>query len=83
MPTYDYRCNECGDEFEHFQTMTSPVLRKCQKCGKLKLERLIGAGGGIIFKGAGFHCNDYKKPLSPPKDRSKLREFIGNLEEGD
>ncbi len=60
MPTYDYRCDACGHEFEHFQSITSEALRKCPACGKLKLQRLLGTGGGIIFKGSGFYQTDYR-----------------------
>jgi len=60
MPTYDYRCSACGDEFEHFQPITEKPIRKCKKCDKLKLVRLIGTGGGIIFKGTGFYQTDYR-----------------------
>src|SRR5687768_14941260 len=41
--------------------MTSPVLRKCPKCGRLKLRRLISGGAGVIFKGSGFYETDYKR----------------------
>jgi predicted nucleic acid-binding Zn ribbon protein len=41
--------------------MTEPVLRKCPKCGKLKLQRLISGGAGVIFKGSGFYETDYKR----------------------
>ena len=44
MPTYDYRCDACGHEFEQFQSITASTLRKCPECGKLKLKRLIGTG---------------------------------------
>ena len=40
--------------------MTSPVLRKCPKCGKSSLKRLIGTGAGVIFKGSGFYQTDYR-----------------------
>ena len=60
MPTYNYECRSCGHAFELFQSMTAPVKRKCPTCGKPKLDRLIGAGGGILFKGAGFYQTDYK-----------------------
>jgi len=60
MPTYDYLCENCGDEFEHFQSITAKPLRKCKKCGKMKLKRLIGIGSGIIFKGSGFYQTDYR-----------------------
>ena len=61
MPTYDYRCDACGHEFDAFQSITDGALRKCPKCGKQKLRRLIGAGAGIIFKGSGFYETDYKR----------------------
>lgn len=61
MPTYEYQCSACKNAFEKFQQMTARVLKKCPACGERKLVRLIGAGGGIIFKGTGFYCNDYKK----------------------
>lgn len=60
MPTYEYVCNQCGHEFELFQSMTAPVKRKCPECGKLKLERLIGTGSGVLFKGSGFYQTDYR-----------------------
>ncbi|MFT4647467.1 MAG: putative FmdB family regulatory protein [Glaciecola sp.] len=60
MPTYDYRCNGCGHTFELFQSMSEKHKRKCPKCSKLKLERLIGMGAGLIFKGAGFYETDYR-----------------------
>ncbi len=61
MPTYEYECRACGHTFEEFQSMTAGALRKCPKCRKLKLQRLVGAGAGIIFKGSGFYETDYKR----------------------
>lgn len=60
MPTYDYQCGKCGHEFEKFQSITAPALRKCPKCGKSSLKRLIGTGAGVIFKGSGFYQTDYR-----------------------
>ena len=60
MPTYEYVCDDCGHEFELFQSMSDGVKRKCPKCGKLKLRRLIGSGAGVIFKGSGFYQTDYR-----------------------
>ena len=60
MPTYEYICEECGYEFEQFQSITAKPLRKCPKCGKRKLRRLIGTGSGVIFKGSGFYETDYR-----------------------
>jgi putative FmdB family regulatory protein len=60
MPTYDYLCHGCGHEFEVFQSITARVRRKCPECGELKLKRLIGTGGAVIFKGSGFYQTDYR-----------------------
>ena len=60
MPTYDYLCDACGHELEVFQSMSASQKRKCPACGKLKLVRQIGAGGGLIFKGSGFYQTDYR-----------------------
>lgn len=60
MPTYDYQCDACDHAFEEFQGINEPVLKKCPVCRKLKLKRLIGTGGAILFKGAGFYTTDYR-----------------------
>lgn len=60
MPTYEYRCNACKHEFEEFQSITAPHIKKCPSCGKLKLERLIGIGSAVMFKGGGFYETDYR-----------------------
>jgi len=60
MPTYGYVCGQCGHEFDEFQSITAKPLRKCPQCGKSSLKRLIGTGAGIIFKGSGFYCTDYR-----------------------
>jgi len=60
MPTYDYECDACEHSFEAFQGINDPRLRKCPVCGRLKLRRLIGTGGGLVFKGSGFYKTDYR-----------------------
>ncbi len=65
MPTYEYRCDACGHVFEEFQSMKDDPLTKCPKCGG-KVQRLIGPGAGLIFKGSGFYLTDYKKSISSP-----------------
>ena len=60
MPTYQYICDDCQYEFEQFQSIKSRPIRKCPKCGRLGVQRLIGAGAGIIFKGSGFYQTDYR-----------------------
>jgi putative FmdB family regulatory protein len=60
MPTYDYACAACKHAFEQYQSIIDAPLRKCPACGKHRLQRLIGTGGGIIFKGSGFYQTDYR-----------------------
>jgi putative FmdB family regulatory protein len=82
MPTYEYSCQKCGQNFEAFQSMRDEPFRECPKelCrlpkwGHGKVKRLPGTGAGIIFKGSGFYITDYRsdsykeaaKKESPPK----------------
>jgi putative FmdB family regulatory protein len=60
MPTYDYQCDACGHRFDLFQSMLDKPIKKCPKCHRLKVRRLLGTGGGVIFKGSGFYQTDYR-----------------------
>jgi putative FmdB family regulatory protein len=82
MPTYDYKCKSCGHVFELFQSMSEAPKRKCPDCGKNTLERLIGTGAAVLFKGSGFYQTDYRsesykkaaeadKPASDSKTETK------------
>lgn len=51
MPTYQYRCNSCLKEFERFQGIKDLPIKKCPFCFKKSLDRLIGSGSAVIFKG--------------------------------
>lgn len=73
MPTYDYVCEACSHEMEVFQSISAKVLRKCPECDKLKLKRLIGAGGGLIFKGSGFYITDYRSDAYKKKAEAEKK----------
>ena len=73
MPTYEYECLKCGHRFERFQNINDKPLKTCPKCHK-SIRRLIGRGGGIIFKGSGFYATDYRK--SKPSGEAKDKENI-------
>jgi putative FmdB family regulatory protein len=60
MPTYEYVCKACGHELELFQSMKDSPKRKCPECGKNALERKIGTGAAVLFKGSGFYQTDYR-----------------------
>ncbi len=77
MPTYDYVCDACDHEFEEFQSITEPVLRKCPECKKLKLRRLFGTGAAVVFKGSGFYETDYRSEsykAGAEKDKPKTEK---------
>ena len=78
MPTYDYICSECGERFEHFQTMTSSVLTQKPNCEQEEcaVKRVVSGGTGLIFKGSGFYLTDYKNKDKPeqPKDKKDTKE---------
>ena len=78
MPTYDYICSECGERFEHFQTMTSSVLIQKPNCEQEKcaVKRVVSGGTGLIFKGSGFYLTDYKNKdkTAQPKDKKDTKE---------
>ncbi len=59
MPTYDYKCDDCGKSYEYFQSMSDEPITVCPDCSG-SLKRLIGGGLGIIFKGSGFYVTDNK-----------------------
>lgn len=69
MPTYDYKCLECGYLFEEFQKINDELLSNCPKCGG-HVKRLIGAGSGPIFKGSGFYQTDYKNKTASTTSKS-------------
>ena len=64
MPTYDYCCAACGHRSERFESIGDDKPKACEKCGKKRARRMIGAGAGFIFKGSGFYVTDYKKGKS-------------------
>lgn len=59
MPTYEYRCPSCGNEFEKFQRMSDEPVAECPNCGA-GAERRLSGGAGLLFKGSGFYITDYR-----------------------
>ena len=75
MPTYDYKCENCGNIFEIFQSIKDEPLKLCGHCGHESLVKMISVPAGLIFKGSGFYLTDYVKkntsasPDSGTKDK--------------
>jgi len=53
--------------------MSADPVKACEKCGG-KVERLIGAGSGLIFKGTGFYATDYKKTSPEETKKSETKK---------
>jgi putative FmdB family regulatory protein len=56
MPTYQYRCSECGQDLEAVQKFTDAALTECPNCGG-SLRKVYNAVG-VVFKGSGFYSTD-------------------------
>ncbi len=71
MPTYEYRCSNCGTELEIIQSIKADALTHCDNCGKETLKRIISGGNALIFKGSGFYLTDYKNKSVDPASTKK------------
>jgi len=80
MPTYEYKCRNCGYELEEFQSMSEPPLVHCPSCATDSLDRILGGGAGLIFKGSGFYLTDYKRASATPPAK---KEGSGDKPAGD
>jgi putative FmdB family regulatory protein len=61
MPTYSYRCKNCGAEFDQYQKFTDSPLTRCPTCRKNMLRRVFQASA-IVFKGKGWYATDSRSP---------------------
>jgi len=72
MPIYEYECSACGHLFEEWQKIADPPVRKCPKCAKRKVQRLVSASA-FHLKGGGWYTDGYgssSKNSSTSKDSS-------------
>jgi putative FmdB family regulatory protein len=58
MPLYEYECRKCHHRFEVIQKVSDRPVRKCPKCGKTGVEKLLSAPA-VHFKGTGWYVTDY------------------------
>ncbi len=70
MPTYQYRCAKCGEQFDIYQTFDDAPLKRHAQCGG-KLDKVMGSVG-IVLKGSGFYRNDNRP--SPARTNGDKRE---------
>ena len=63
MPTYSYRCTECGEAFDIQQAFTDDTLTVCPNCGG-SLRKLFNTVG-VTFNGSGFYRTDSRAKPAP------------------
>src|SRR5690606_30621364 len=69
MPTYSYRCDTCGHEFDATQRISDDPLKECPECGA-SIPRVIQPVG-IVFKGSGWYITDSRGPNPEAGDSDK------------
>ncbi len=72
MPLFDYKCRACGNAWEEIVRNSATLHPACPECAVWETDRLISVPARAIFKGAGFHCNDY-----PPR-QDNIRAKYGD-----
>ncbi len=80
MPIYEYRCLDCGDEFEVIQGVSARPLRKCRKCGG-RLEKLISRTS-FVLKGGGWYADGYSRSGSTGSSSGGSRPSSGGSSGG-
>ena len=69
MPTYEYLCKGCGEEYEFDQRITEDPIKECIKCGSPEVERLI-SNTSFQLKGTGWYKTDYSSSSSAGSAKS-------------
>ncbi len=70
MPTYEYRCLDCGNAYEKRESFDAPALQECATCGGTA-RRVIHAAP-IVFKGSGFYVTDSRKSAPEAESEAKV-----------
>jgi putative FmdB family regulatory protein len=63
VPTYAYRCADCGHAFDTYQQFSEAALTECPECGG-KLRKVFGSLG-VTFSGSGFYRTDSRSESKP------------------
>jgi len=76
MPIYEYRCDDCGHEFDALQKLSDERLKDCPACEAATLRRLVSAPS-FRLKGAGWYETDFKS------DKETKRNLVDVAESKD
>lgn len=84
MPTYQYRCTDCGEDLEVWQQFSDAPLTECPACGG-QLRKVFNAAA-VVFKGSGFYKTDSratgKSGDTAGSDGSKSTNGTGSADAG-
>lgn len=81
MPTYQYRCTDCGNELEAVQKFSDPALTECPTCtGQL---RKVFNAVGVVFKGSGFYRTDSRNDKKSPGSANGSSSESGSAAKSD
>ena len=72
MPTYQYRCAKCGEQFEAWHSIHDPALTTHDGCGG-ELAKVLGVGG-IVLKGSGFYRTDNRANRGDSREKESAKE---------
>jgi putative FmdB family regulatory protein len=78
MPTYEYRCSDCGHQFETHRRIDEEPLTVCERCGG-RLRKVFHPAG-IVFKGSGFYATDSRSKRTGSKEGADAKKSAGKSE---
>jgi len=79
LPTYDYKCEKCGSEFELRLRFSDAVDQPCNSCDNVATRQFSAVP--IVFKGSGWYVNDYGKKGSSSTKNTNSSETQGTTSE--
>jgi putative FmdB family regulatory protein len=74
MPTYEYACQACGNEWEAEQSIKDAALTECPSCKAQSAKRQISKGAGFILKGGGWYSDLYSSSSKKSEAKSESSE---------
>ncbi len=81
MPTYEYKCEDCGKVFEVLQKISESPLTQCPESvcdrdckGQGKVHRIISKNIGLVFNGKGFYLTDYTNRNSSAATKTNVEK---------
>ena len=80
MPIYEYKCENCGHQFEKLQKMSDPPAITCPKCNKDSLKKMVSAAA-FKLTGTGWYETDFKEKKSKTDNQTNSANNKSKTEE--